>query len=104
VTLGDLTSGMSVSYVECQWDWHWCFHQQIFVLDATQSYAQIIKHTDPRITEIHFSECIPPKYPLEEATVFTRFYINYDPITAPECQQTGVEPSSWGAIKGMFTQ
>ncbi len=104
VAQGSLPAGMSVCYIECQWDWHWCFNQQIYVNEPDQKMIEIIPHTDPRITQIQFAECIPPSYPIEKAVKFTNFYINYDPITEPLCQVTGTESKSWGAIKTMITE
>jgi hypothetical protein len=104
VALGDLATGMSVCYQECQWDWNWCFNQMLFITAPDPMHVQIIKHSLATIHYIQFAECIPPQYPVEEVTKYTNFYINYDPITAPECQQTAVESSSWGAIKGMFSE
>ncbi len=104
VALGDLPNGMSVCYIECQWDWHWCFHQQIFVNAPDQTMLELIPHTAPQITVLQFAECIPPKYPMEAVIKFTNFYINYDPITEPLCQVAGAESKSWGAIKTMIAE
>lgn len=104
VAQGDLVTGMSVCYIACEYDWNWCFHQTFFVNGTDQVYAELIPHGAPQITQLQFASCEDDSYPLEEAVKFTNLYINYDPITAPECQVTGTGSKSWGAIKTLFSE
>lgn len=46
IVTGTLDEGMGVFYNSCQWDWHWCCHQTIYVTDQTQTYCEIIPHSD----------------------------------------------------------
>lgn len=102
IELGDLAAGMSVGYITCQYEWNWCYHQTLYVDGSDQVYAELVPHSAPEITQLQFASCKTTKYPLEKAVKFTNLYINYDPITAPECQLTGTESKSWGAIKTLF--
>ena len=98
VSLGDLASGLSVCYIVCQYDWNWIAHQLLYVTDsATKAMAVICPHPDVGVYQ--FSNC-EPGYPLEPCTVLTNLYLNYAP-TEPECQGTGTQDASWGAIKSM---
>ena len=46
VILGDLPSGVSVCYAECQYSWYWLFHQSLYVFDDIPAWIEIIKHPD----------------------------------------------------------
>lgn len=104
VAQGDLATGMSVCYIECQYAWNWCFHQTFYVNGTDQVLAELVPHSAPQITQLQFASCETPQYPIEQAVKFTNLYINYDPITAPECQVTGTESKSWGAIKTLYSE
>jgi hypothetical protein len=94
---GDICYG-SICYIECQWDWHWVFHQTLYVMDPTPSYCQIIPHPDVGVYQ--FANC-EPGFPVEPCKKYTNLYFNYDP-EASECQVTAAESLSWGSIKSMF--
>jgi len=98
VTLGDLPSGMSVCYISCQWDWHWPFHQLLYVTDPTPTEVNIVKHPDPSILCVQFANC-EPGYPTECATVYTKLLINQE---CPPEDPISTEKVSWGAIKGLY--
>jgi hypothetical protein len=98
VALGTLPGGMSVCYQACQWDWHWNFHQQLWVTTADETYVEILVHPDTG--ELSFANC-EPGYPMEPAIPLTKLYLNLDPLTDPPCL-TGTEDASWGAIKSMI--
>lgn len=98
VTLGDLASGMSVCYLLCQYDWFWCFHQTLYVTDATQTLVQICAHPDVGVYQV--ADCTPG-YPTVPCDLLTNLYLNYE-STEPECQGTATEDASWGAIKSMI--
>ena len=100
VSLGDLSSGLSVCYVNCLYDWHWPAHQTLYVTDPTATYCTIQKHPDPAVEDIQFANC-EPGYPTEPTTVLTNLYFNYGPTDA-ECMGTAVEETSWGAIKSLY--
>jgi hypothetical protein len=98
VSLGDLASGLSVCYVVCQYDWHWIAHQLIYVTNEDQTMVYVCVHPDVGVYQ--FSNC-EPGYPLEPCSILTNLYLNYGP-EEPECQGTGTQDASWGAIKSMI--
>ncbi|UCF04133.1 MAG: hypothetical protein JSV33_09255 [bacterium] len=55
VTLGDLESGMSICYCDCQWDWHWDIHQTLVITDSTPAWIEIVEH--PETGDIRFANC-----------------------------------------------
>ena len=97
VALGDLDIGLSVCYNFCQYDWHWIAHRLYYVTDPTMTMLQICPHPDTGVYS--FANC-EPGYPMELCTVLTNLYLNYGP-EEPECQGTGTQDASWGAIKSM---
>jgi len=46
VQLGDLSSGVSVCYVDCQYSWYWLFHQTVYVVNEIPAWIEIIKHPE----------------------------------------------------------
>ncbi len=101
VTLGSLPSGMSVCYVACQYDWHWNFHQLLYVTDPTKTIVEIIPHPDVGVYQ--FATC-EAGYPTRPCVKLTNLYINYEPGIDPECMGYATEEKSWGAIKSLFTE
>jgi hypothetical protein len=102
VTLGTLPDGMSACVLNCQWDWIWIFQQTLYVTSTEQTHLEIIKHPDPLIPAIQFSNC-NPGYPEEPVVVFTHLFVNYE-ATEPECGEPGTKNSTWGAIKNMYKE
>ncbi len=85
VLLGDLPSGISVCYNECQWGWHWNFHQTVFVTDPVKTICEIVPHPDVGIYQ--FANCLEG-YPTEPCKRLTALYVNYtyyDPECGPYC-------------------
>ncbi len=100
VTLGSLPAGMSVCYNDCQWAWHWNFHQTLWVTNTDQTYVEICPHPDTG--EISFANC-EDGFPMEPCIKFTHFYLNRDPVADDLCNPpTATEDASWGAIKSMI--
>lgn len=85
-------------YVSCQWDWHWIFHQQLYVTDQTPSYCEIVAH--PYAGTYQLANCLPG-YPVEPCIKYTNLFINYD-FSDPECTVTSAAEASWGAIKSLL--
>jgi hypothetical protein len=96
VSLGDLPTGMSVCYIACQWSWHWCFHQLLYVTDPTPTQAEIIPHPDTGLVQL--SNC-EPGYPGEPVILFTVLKLNQE---CPPENPIGAKETSWGAIKSMY--
>lgn len=94
--------GISLCYLSCKWDWVWVFYQQLWVTDMMPAYVEIVKHSDPGISDIQFANC-EPGYPVEPVTKYTNLYINYDPASS-ECLGTAVETASWGTIKNLMVR
>jgi hypothetical protein len=64
VTLGDIASGISVCYVQCQYNWYWLYHQLIYVIDDTPTWIEIVKHPDsfiecPSFAPCYYAHCAP---------------------------------------------
>ena len=92
VTLGDLASGMSVCYNECQYDWNWPFHQAMYSTGPAPSMIQIAAHPDAGVYQ--FANCLEG-FPTEPILLLNHLALNQP------CE-TGIEDASWGAIKGML--
>lgn len=88
----------AVCYRNCQYDWHWIWSQQIYVLDSEQTAIEITVHEDSGVC--HFTNC-EPGYPTEPCTKYTNLYINY-PLDDPVCSSTSVQNASWGAVKSIY--
>ncbi|MBN1884268.1 MAG: hypothetical protein JW876_01930 [Candidatus Krumholzibacteriota bacterium] len=99
VILGDLGTGMSICFQSCQYGWTWLFQQALFVNEADKKMIQIVPHGASGVVQV--APC-PAGAPEILATVFTNLYVNAESGTDVECDQTGVEPKSWGAIKRML--
>jgi len=99
VILGDLTTGISICFQGCQYGWQWLFRQTLFVTEPDKKMIQIVEHGGAGVIQV--APC-PPGAPEIPATVFTNLYLNAESGTDPECDQTGVQPASWGAIKQMI--
>ena len=55
VTLGDLPSGMSVCYTDCQYGWHWVFQQRLYATDLIPSWIEIREH--PSTGYVGYANC-----------------------------------------------
>jgi hypothetical protein len=98
VSLGDLPSGLSVCFDPCQTTWFWIANQAMYCTDPTQTYIYICPHPDVGVYQ--FANC-EPGYPTEPCIALTHLFINYT-AGDPECETTGTEDASWGAIKSMI--
>lgn len=90
--------GWSLCFSECRTDWVWMFNQIIFVTTVDKTMLEIVPMPDVGVYQ--FANCLPG-YPVEPCIKLTNLYINYEPDES-ECSTTGVEASSWGAIKSLF--
>ena len=98
VVIGSLNGGISVCYVECQYDWHWNYHQTLWVADGTRTSCEIVANM--KTGAYQFANCLDG-CPIEPAIKYQNLYINYD-STEPECNKSFLGERSWGAIKEMF--
>jgi hypothetical protein len=99
VDMGDLGSGWSVCYIECQWNWHWNAHQTLYVSDPTLTTVEICPAPGPGAYQ--FANC-ESGFPTEPCIKFTNLYLNRDPVADELCNPpTATEDASWGAIKSM---
>jgi hypothetical protein len=73
VLLGDLSSGISLVFEECQTDWVWTHRQTLYCMDSEPSYISIEEHPD--IGKIEFATCASG-YPIEEVTRHGNLEIN----------------------------
>ncbi len=73
--------GISIPYISCQWDWHWCMHQLLYVTDPVQTYCEIVPHPD--MGAYLFTTCLEG-YPTESCYKMVNLYLNYGPMD-PAC-------------------
>jgi hypothetical protein len=92
VTLGDLSTGLSVCYVNCLWDWNWPAHQLIYLTDTTPAFIEICPHPDVGVYQ--FANC-EPGYPTEPILILNHLALNQSCVI-------GTENVSWGAIKSLY--
>ncbi len=62
VSQGDLESGMSACFIDCQYDWIWSHSQAIILMDTIPSVITIERHTQTGMYQ--FSNCLE-NYPTE---------------------------------------
>ena len=102
VALGNLDTGMSVCFTECQTEWHYAFTQALFINTSAKLAFQIIPSPAVKPTpKYQFASCLED-FPLEPCIVFTNLYINYQNGIDAECSTTPVEAATWGAIKNIY--
>jgi hypothetical protein len=89
---------LSGGYMGCMTDWHWIFHETLYVMDSTPSYCEIVPFPESGVYK--FMSCLPG-HPDEPCRIYTNAYFNYPP-EGPECRGTAIESKSWGSIKSMF--
>jgi len=95
LSMGDLATGLSLSYSSCQNDWHYVGTYSVMLMDATtQGGATLLPHSGTGF--LGTANCLPD-YPKEDAVILTNAYFNTDP-----CPEVGTEDASWGAIKSLF--
>lgn len=73
VSLGDLPTGISVCYITCQHDWHWIYHQTLWVTDPTPGYMRTEPHFENGQYQI--ASCLEG-YPEEPLTRLFDLYYN----------------------------
>jgi hypothetical protein len=95
VALGDPFTGVSICFPTCNDDWTWLYQLSALPTAAgIPGYADVVPH--PSAGAIQIANCLP-NYPLEPLTVFNRLGLNQDGVI-------GNEDTSWGAIKGMYSE
>ena len=100
VILGDLLTGVSFCFLECKTDWIWIYSVMVIDTGGNQNMISIAPH--PTAGGPSFANCVEPDRPMYDAVIFNNFYINYVDGVDPECDETGVAPASWGAIKSIY--
>jgi hypothetical protein len=94
VALGDPITSVSICFTDCQTDWFWTY--QLAILPTVADIQQIIiePHVDAGAYQV--ANCLEG-YPIEPVTLLNNLHINEDCVY-------GTETSSWGAIKGMYSE
>jgi hypothetical protein len=97
VALGDPFSGISICFAACQTDWTYLYQLTALPTAAgVPGFVNVLPH--PSAGAIQIANCLPD-YPLEPLLVFNNLRLNQD------CEViTGAEDTSWGAIKGMYSE
>lgn len=81
--LGDLQSGMSVSFSGCQAEWTWTHSQQVFLVDTAHAWIEIVPHGVAGA--IQLATCTEG-FPIEPMTICSAVGLNEVPppdTTAP---------------------
>jgi hypothetical protein len=99
VVLGDVASGVSVCYIDCQYEWNWPFHQTLYVTSAEKTVAKIVPH--PQVGTYQFANC-QSGFPIESCRNSPYMLFNYDE-SDPKCHMGGMNEATWGAIKSIYT-
>jgi hypothetical protein len=94
VALGDPLTGVSICFPDCQTDWFWTYQLAILPTVTTVQMITVEPHPDAGVYQVANCE---PGYPLEPVTLLNNLHINEDCVY-------GNETSSWGAIKGMYSE
>lgn len=102
IVKGDLASGVSVCYLECQTDWIMGFSQMIILRSMDQNMISI--GPNPESGAILFANCVEPYRPIYDAVAFNNLYLQYVDGVDPECGATGTQEKTWGAIKQIFVE
>jgi hypothetical protein len=98
---GDLASGYSACFGECQMDWVWIAHETLYLTSNASTYAEIIPHPDMGL--YRFVNCDSPGCCYEPALKGTTLYMSTSayPCLPPELAiQTGT--GTWGGVKGLY--
>lgn len=89
VSLGDVLTGISVAFGECQRSWAWTHHQTCYLMTREVGFVRVLER--PGIG-LQFASC-EMGYPLYPLIRWSSILLNCSVAT---------ESSSWGAIKGLF--
>ena len=76
-TLGELESGMSVSFSSCQTDWVWPFHQTLVRTNPDPALINVIPH--PSLGGPHANECSGIQYQISLEIASPLYIGTYDP-------------------------
>lgn len=84
-------------FEECHTGWVWAYYETLIVntLDPARIELLSFPANDTNLTVYN---CADEEEP---AVRYSSVFLNYAP-TSPECLGVAVEPSSWGAVKGLF--
>lgn len=63
VSLGELLTGMSFCFLECQNDWVWTHSIPSYLMDVSPTQISIVEH--PLVGTYQYANCIAPDFPTE---------------------------------------
>lgn len=99
---GDLPSGISARFNECQWDWCWIAHQALYVNSTQQTYLEVLPHTGSGVFQLYGCGDGNPAEPcLKGADLNLNSAAT--PCLSPETV-IGNEGSTWGVLKSIFSE
>lgn len=106
VRLGDIGTGVRVSFGTCQMDWAWICHEELWVRSSAQTQMVIVPH--PQDGSLGAASC-EMGFPMYPFTALYPLYINTESAPMLCCLQplevvVGTESTTWGAIKELFTE
>jgi len=73
ITTGDLTSGLQISFGDCQNDWQWLSHFEMMIIEDGPGYARIVDH--PTESAVQISTC-ESGFPVKTAAASPMLSIN----------------------------
>lgn len=94
VSLGDITSGISVAFGPCEMGWVWSQHQACYLTSSAPGFVTISGRPDALPYGLQYASC-ELGYPIYGFTVLNNLALNRG------CQ-IATENASWGAIKSLF--
>jgi hypothetical protein len=75
IEIGNLADGIAVCYLDCETEWHWPYHQTLWVTSHEHTVLEITAH--PAAGAYHFTNCNPGGYELEIPLVLTNLHLNH---------------------------
>jgi hypothetical protein len=103
IEFGDLGTGMSVAFIECQHDWVWTHHQLVYLLDTSAARIEIAKHQDSGAYQLATCE---PGYPTEAVLLASSICLNSAscPPDTTRPLVTGAEKTAPSAVTIAFSE
>ncbi|MDD4856586.1 MAG: hypothetical protein PHD74_00615 [Candidatus Krumholzibacteria bacterium] len=98
---GDLLSGISARFDECQWDWCWIAHQTLYVNSREQTYLEVVSHSGSGVFQLYSCS---NGHPAEPCLKGTNLYLNSAAPCLTVETEIGTEESTWGLLKSLFTE
>jgi hypothetical protein len=102
ISLGDLDSGISAAFFDCQNDWVWTHHQTVFLMSAAEAHIEVEKNGASHA--LQFATC-ELGFPLEPVHISSAVFCNTscEPDTVPPLL-LGARSSSRNGVDLAFSE